>query len=270
MDYLRGTKVLRKSGELEVSLTLSYNRGRFDNPVISTMFGVIANETKHRFMADLSFTLGLTERLEAWVNFPYEWSKLKRVEGIYKEGSEHSGIGDISFGFRFLAFGEGEFHPSVTFSLDAFTPTGDNPYSSDTFEASVAPGSGHWSVRPGIGFINTFDPVVLFYGLNYKYNFPSHHYGHKEEQGDSIDYYGGVGFAVDDRVSLSTRIMGEHQFDSEQDGNTTYGTSQDPLSIGFSTYYRMDNGITLSPFANIGSNDDAPDFVLGMTCAKTF
>lgn len=270
MDYLRGSTVLRKPGELELALTMAYERGRYDNPVISTMFGVLANETRYKFMTDLSLTLGITERLEAWVDFPYEWAKLERVEGIYKEGVEHNGIGDVSFGVRFLAVGEGDHHPSVTLSLDAIAPTGDNPYTPDVFDASVAPGNGHWSIRPGLNFVNTFDPVIFFYGVNYKYNFPAEYYGIERDLGDSIGYYAGFGFAVNDRVSLSTRVMGEHQFESRKDGKAIYGTSQDPLSLGFSVYYRMDNGITLAPFVNIGANDDAQDFVLGVTCSKTF
>ena len=270
VDYLRGSTVLRKPGEIEAAITMSYERGRYDNPVISTMFGVLANETRHRLMADLSRTVGITERLEGWVDIPYSWTTLERAEGIYKEGTEYNGIGDVSFGLRVLAVGEGEYNPAITLSLDAIAPTGENPYTSDVFKASVVPGAGHWSLRPGLNFVNTIDPLVFFYGINYQYNFPAYHYGIERDLGDSIGYYAGFGLAVNDKVSLSTRVIGEHQFESKKDGKLIYGSSQDPLSLGFSVYYRMDNGVTLSPFVNIGANDDAQDFVLGLTCSKTF
>lgn len=269
-DFLRGATVLRKPGELEFTLTASYERGRYDNPVISTFMGVLANETRHRFMLDLTTTVGISNRLEGWVNVPFQYAELERVEGIYKDKRNNLGIGDISGGLRYLLMGEGEHTPAITFSTDVIIPTGDSPYSSDPYDAAVAFGSGNWGIRPSINFVTTTDPLIFFYGASYQYQFPSTHYGATYERGDRLGYYGGFGFAVNDRASLSAKVFGEHVFESKKDDKLQYGTSLDPLSIGLSVAYRISDSLVLNPFVNIGANNDAPDYVLGLSFSKTY
>ncbi|WP_169726989.1 transporter [Desulfovibrio cuneatus] len=269
-EYLRGSTVIRKPGEVELALTLSYDRSRYDNPVISTMFGVVANETRNRFTADIATTVGITERLEAWLNVPFQYATFDRTEGIYQSKKDGGGIGDLSAGVRFLAIGEGIQTPSVTFSLDAIAPTGEAPYTSNQLDAAIASGRGNWAIRPGAHFVTTTDPLTFFYGTSYQYEFSATHEGTDYKRGDRIGYYGGVGFAVNDQASLSARLSGEHVFELKKAGVEQYGTSLDPVSIGLGLSYRTLSHLIINPFVNFGLNDDASDFVLGLSLARSF
>lgn len=63
--------------------------------------------------------------------------------------------------------------------------------------------------------------------------------GTEYSSGDRINYYAGMGFAVNDRLSLSTKVFGSHEFEYKINGESINGSSKDPFSIGFGVSYRI-------------------------------
>ena len=57
-------------------------------------------------------------------------------------------------------------------------------------------------------FIQQYDPVVLFYGLGMERSFPHEYVGIEFVPGAQYNYLMGVGFAVNERITLSTRFFG--------------------------------------------------------------
>ena len=270
LDYLRGATVLRSPGEIEVYYSFDYKRARSENYVLEAFSNEIVNRTLYKFTSHIGVTAGLFEDFEGWVDIPFSYLTMEDVEGqFFHASNDNFNIGDISAGLNYQLLRERTNFPAITTSLSVSAPTGDSPY--QTFpNGAVASGNGHWIISPSIGFVSTVDPIVLFYGLGYDHYFPTMYNGTEYSSGDRINYYAGMGFTVNDRLSLSTKVFGSHEFEYKINGESINGSSKDPFSIGFGVSYRIGNNLIVYPNVSIGANDDAPDFDAGFTLSKTF
>lgn len=270
LDYLRGATVLRAPGEIELYYSFDYKRARNENYVLEAFSNEIVNRTLHKFTSHIGVTVGLLEDLEGWINLPLSYLTMENIEGqSFRAVNENFNIGDISAGLNYQLLRERTNFPAITASLSVSAPTGDSPYQQFP-NGAIASGNGHWVVSPGIGFVSTVDPIVLFYGVKYDHYLSTTYNGIEYSPGDSINYYAGLGFAVNDRLSLSAKIFGGHEFEYKINGKEIYGSSKDPFSLGLGISYRIGNNLVIYPNITIGANDDASDFEAGFTLSKTF
>ena len=84
-------------------------------------------------------------------------------------------------------------------------------------------GDGFWSVQGTLLFIQQYDPVVLFYGLGMERSFPHEYVGIEFVPGAQYNYLMGVGFAVNERITLSTRFFGSYVEELEANGASHAG-----------------------------------------------
>ena len=105
--------------------------------------------------------------------------------------------------------------------------------------------------------IHTYDPVVVFWGGGYRYLFEEDFLDAQIRLGQQISYQLGVGFAVNERVTLSTSLLGLYVTETELNGVGIPGSMHDPIRMRFSlTSWR--NCRIVEPFAEIGMTDTAP------------
>ena len=83
-------------------------------------------------------------------------------------------------------------------------------------------GDGFWSVQGTVLFIQQYDPVVLFYGLGMERSFPHEYVGIEFVPGAQYNYLMGVGFAVNERITLSTRFFGSYVEELEANGSACW------------------------------------------------
>jgi hypothetical protein len=155
-----------------------------------------------------SFTarLGLTDKLLTFVTVPIALSWRETPGSIKSSTQQLTGLGDVRFGLQYQLLTERVIRPDLMFSLTARTDTGKSPYG---VPYTVAPlGTGHWQIEPGLSLVKTYDPVVFFGSLSYTHYFP----GHGRQPGDAINPQLGTGFALNDEVAMSFRVVGSYIF----------------------------------------------------------
>jgi hypothetical protein len=153
--------------------------------------------------------------------------------------------------------------------------TGTGPFDVDRnaagIEEELATGSGFWSLEPSITVVFPTDPAVLFANVGYLYNISKDvdtmvggsRIG-KVEPGDAVRMAFGIGFALNEKTSLSFGY--QHDFINGTrvtiDGAENKSQELDigALSVGFSYQFTPTWGLNTT--IKVGATEDAPDVSL--------
>ena len=252
--FLRREKVLLPKGSVEAEAGIFYS----DNASIG-LLGL-----KDRYLTfPLTARVGLTNKLLTFVTVPLAVS-WRETPGPDKSAIRQvSGLGDVRFGLQYQLFTERVVRPDVMFFLTARADTGKSPYDLPVAEASL--GTGHWQIEPGFSLVKTYDPVVFFGSLSYSHLFP----GHGRQPGDAINPQVGTGFALNDEVAMSFRVVGSFIFRSKVSG-LEVGRVLTPFSFVFSVDKYLTKNSYLEPSVAFGLTDEAPDFTIGILYVHRF
>jgi len=237
-------------------------------------------------VAALGIRYGITNRFEAEVKVPYVYrsdSSSTVSEGAQVPdkvfSADGNDIGDVEFGVRYQInqpSGDGAYFIA---GLRAKSNTG-----KDSFEVAIDPvtnlatelptGSGFWAIQPSITAIYPSDPAVLFGSISYLYNVERNATigGVKSriDPGDIIGFNFGLGFALNERTSLS--IGYDHSVVGRVKANgtplpTSLVTQVGILLIGYSFKYGEKNSLSISLGA--GLTESAPDVQLTLRVPMT-
>jgi hypothetical protein len=115
-------------------------------------------------------------------------------------------------------------------------------------------------VGTGVSLVKTIDPVVFFGSLGYTWTLEQG----DADPGDQIPYSIGMGFSLNDRVSVSMAMAGAAIRRTEIDGNEIGGSGLDINSLQFTTTVQMAKRVYVEPFVGFGLTDESPDFLVGI------
>jgi len=90
---------------------------------------------------------------------------------------------------------------------------------------------------------------------------PNPEYG---QAGDQVPYSIGMGFSLNDRVSLSMAMAGAAIRRREINGNEISGSGLDINSLQFTTTVQLAKRVYVEPFVGFGLTDEAADFLVGI------
>jgi hypothetical protein len=251
--FLRQTSVLLRPGEAEMEFGFSYKRK------LDEIFGIM-RYTERELLVPVSLRYGLFQGGEAFVSIPFGYAhrEIDYMGDIQR--SDLSGIGDTSAGIRYQILKETNNHPEIIASLAFCAPSGCGPYKDPN---NITLGSGHWSITPGIQFVKTFDPVVIFGGIDYTYSFARQGLGQEIQPGAAFGYNIGMGFAINQDISVSTQLLGSIKTETRLDGKWVGGSSREPVGMRMALTTRWSKKLYVEPSATFGLNTDHPDFILG-------
>jgi small nuclear ribonucleoprotein (snRNP)-like protein len=270
LNFLKDSTVLLKDGNTDIDLSFRYKRQRNSYAMFGAPTLENANTTARMLEAALSIRRGFGNGLEGWIRLPYSYTEVENVSGNdYVMNDNKLKMSDIQFGVQYLLAPEKQGVPSISLSFKASAPTGSRNYyaaPNDWLNFS-SNGSGHWMLSPGIDFVKTIDPVVFFGGISYEHFMSSTIDGHIYEPGKGVSTYAGVGFALNDRVSLSTRLRLAYYDNMSYDHVKMQGSSYEPMDLGFSATYRTKDNLIVMPTVIFGLNSDAgsPGLVLSLS-----
>ena len=88
--------------------------------------------------------------------------------------------------------------------------------------------------------------------------------------GESFDYSFGVGYAINDRFTLSTVFVGNFQAVTEVDGVGLPLSRQEPMSLRFALTSTWNPRHIVEPFLIVGLTDDAPEATIGFNITRRF
>jgi hypothetical protein len=244
--FVRSEQVVLPKGKLETELGVTYYDNSHANLFVP---GLRDRVLVFPFTARYAFT----DRLLAVVTVPgaVAWRDIPTATGI--RTYETSGLGDISFGAQYQIFTERLIRPALMFFLLGASDTGKGGFLLPSTQTPL--GTGFWQINPGISFVKTVDPVVLFGSLSYTHFFEKSGF----QPGEAVNPLLGVGFAVNDEIALSFKLAGSIITQPQFHGHT-FGETLSP----FTFYFTLDKYITnvsyLEPSVGIGLTSDAPDF----------
>jgi hypothetical protein len=266
--FLRDSTILLGPGKFEVEANLSY--WRQDTANLDTLLGNNLRRL-HRRLAQMQLSLRYSPatRWEVFAAIPYIYGEQELVQLDGRSFSrQRAGFGDLSFGVKWQAVRESAQWPDVVLSLTATAPTGRNPYRADV--ADFGWGNGHWGLGLGVQLVRTYDPVVVFGGVEYTYYFPTDALGGNIEPGGRIAYNLGFGFALNDSLSLSTQFAGAVQTGGDSEVSGLRMESSESLVLRMAMTARLSPESYLEPAISWGLSEESPDYQLSLSYAQRF
>lgn len=272
-QFLSQQAVLLKPGQWQFDYGVSYAwQDRMDPfPVlVGPAPGIVAVDRQRRrlFVVPFAFRYGVTDHVQAFINVPVGWANGELVNPVRDTFETQIGISDISAGFNVLLV-EGQCgHPDVVGTFGAVAPTGDDSFASIN-PAAANLGNGFWNLVTQLTFIYQIDPAVLFWGFGYNYRVADDKGTLHVEPGGQVNYEFGVGYALNDRVSVSTKFFGSYVAETQINGLGIPGSTFEPMSIQLETTVLAHENLIIEPFFRFGINEDASDANIGVVFTRT-
>ena len=269
------------------------------------LIGLIDIRTVRTTSHTVTFTgrYGLTNRLELELRVPYVWEDSNIVSREVFTGtatnsvlnSSGSGIGDIEATARYQFNDGGADRPYYIGWLRFKSRTGKDPFEVRTdcqtrcvenvtgtgLPLELPTGSGFYSLQPGLTWLLPSDPVVIFGNLSYMYNFERHNVSENlvvgkqfignVKVGNVADASIGVGFAMNDKVSLSLGYDQSFIGVTREAGTKVPGSTKiwlGSLLVGGS--YRINPKRTLNFTLGVGVTRDTPDVLMTVRMPMAF
>jgi hypothetical protein len=254
--FLREQKVLIRRGEVGLELDTFYSTDTRED-FVAVSGGVAQAEVRTRVAeSTLILRYGLLNDLEADVRVPFVYADQKIDLGVTRLNLDDAGLGDVRAGLRYQVWRETAGTPDVVLSVEGKSRTGDEPLL----------GTGHWNVGGSIALIKTLDPVVFFGRLGYSATLERE----GRNPGDEIFYQLGIGYSLNDRVSLSTQLIGAVIGHTELDDTTVRRSDLDILSLQLGVTVLVTRKLFVEPVVNFGLSEDAPDVIVGLNLVYRF
>jgi hypothetical protein len=270
-QFLRRQTVLLQPGQCQFDVGVSYLIDDADFPVllIGPPDSAAEARVKQRLLVvPFEWRMGLTDRVQGFINAPVGWSNTELSFAGIDEFSNSGGIGDTTAGLTMHLQERWGFCPDIIGTVHFTAPTGNGSLPLVPLVPQSQLGQGYWALGGNVLFIHTIDPVVVFYGMGVRHRFETDVrtdlLGQVSiEPGFETNYQFGVAFTVNERITLSTSFFGAYLADDYIDDVRLAGTSLEPLTLRFAATIAQCTRI-MEPFAEIGMTDDAPSARVGI------
>jgi hypothetical protein len=247
--FVRAEKVSLPKGKLDTELNVSY----FDN----SHLGFLGLRDR-ALVFPFTVRYGITNKLLGLVTVPVGISWREIPGQTQTRIHQTAGLRDIFFGLQYQVLTEGVVRPDVALFLLAGSDTGKGGFLLSSTQSPL--GTGFWQINPGVSFVKTVDPVVLFGSLSYTHFFEKNGF----QPGEAINPVLGTGFAINDEIAISFKLAGSLITRPRFHGDD-FGSVLTPFSFYFTVDKYITNNSYLEPSVGIGLTNDAPDFSFGLT-----
>jgi hypothetical protein len=258
--FLRESEVLLKPKDMYLSLGVNYSTDEHD-----------VNFRKRRdrsFSVPVSIGYGVTPDTEINASIALVQNKTETATVNSVINSNGSGIGNVSVGAIHKIKSESNTSPSVTASTSLTLPVDKKINTNNDTELPV--GSDFKTASVSVAISKSIDPAVVFLNIGYNHTFAEDQDGVHTQPGKAFNYSIGSGFAVNRSISMSGRISGQYQLETKYNGKALSGSISEPISLGGTVDYRLDNKTRLETSFDIGLTNDANDVGMGLTLIRNF
>ena len=260
-------------GEYEVDLGIAYKQNRLQYALPQAGYFQRSAYSAKQLEYRSTLRAGLHEGVEGYLSVPLTYSTVQDVSSNdHVRHTDAWNLADIALGAQYQVIDESARSPAVSLTLDLTAPTGRKRYNDalNRWKDPLNNGSGHWSIAPGLAFVRTTDPAILFGGISYQYYFPNTIDGYHVQPGWVLKSYAGVGFALNEKLSLGTRFSYAYGANMKANHETIYGSDSDPIDLSLGASVRVSNDWVISPGITFGLNDDAGPTVLSIAFKRRF
>ena len=263
--FLRDQAVLLKKHQLTLELGLNYSRDENQEILVTSLLDlemplvtqVLPAESKSDLYGSIfSIRYGLMDDLQAFASIPLIHRSQSLNIGAQKISDDNeTRWGSVTAGLRYAALTEGLGYPSVIIALDGTFPTHDEVF----------------GIGGSIALTKSIDPAVLFLNVGYR-----HFFNDKEELNtarlnadDTFNISGGVAYALNDTLTLSTSLSASFQSYTRFNENVQL-TSHEQFRLRFALTSFLIEGLYIEPFVDFGLNKSSSDVSLGLNIPFTF
>jgi hypothetical protein len=270
-QFLREQSILLKQGECQFDIGLNYTMvdQHFTELAVSggTVTALNAQDRRRLLIMPLDIRYGLTDRLQAFADLPVGWANTE-ISYIGDESFLNTGgLGDLNAGVSYLlhkSCGQ-SCDPDVIATFGFTAPTGNGNFFASIFETpETTLGQGLWAAYWNVLFVHTYDPIIIFYGFGTRHPFAREFDGVDTAPGAQYNYRLGVGFAVNEHVTLSTQLYGAYISEPYINGVRLQGDILEPIYLRFACTTVNCHRIC-EPFVEIGLTPDAANTRFGIT-----
>jgi len=260
-QFLRQVTPLLRSGQCQFDYGMVYALQETNFPALEGSNLVRTDVRRRAWFTPLAVRYGWTDRVQLFLNLPIGWSDTELANPLTDESRSVGGLGDATFGMTALLRRDPSSGRSTIGTVRAVAPTGEalNPL---VLESSGL-GNGVWRRGADLLWVQPLDPVILFYGLGYTYSFESRFGDTNVRLGQQFSYNFGLGFAANERVTLSTAVLGAYLDETETDGQNLAGTDIEPIRVRLAATIAERRRL-VEPFVTFGLTDTAPSVELGV------
>lgn len=246
---LRDQAVLLPGGGTTVDFGLAFGRAERNN------FPALRVE-QTTVTATLAARYGIADDLQFTARVPAVHRRLASLvdPSLGPSASESvQYVGDISVSLLGVAAQERVGRPNVIWSLDAVLPSG----------------PGDAGLGGGIVFSKSYDPLVLFGGLNYLRGLRVDAAQSKRSLArNNFGFSMGWAYAINDTVALSTVLLGAYRNTAVVGSGIKPTRESFQLQLGMT--WQLGSGLYLEPTAAFSLGGAAPDFSLSVNLPFSF
>lgn len=276
--FLRRATVLLGPGHMDVDFGIRYTWQETQRATLVPAPRLVDTERLRyrQIYVPLAVRYGLTRRSQLYCNLPVGGSISELSHPFSDAFDGTGGLGDVSAGITCQLFEHRPLRPDWILSVGFVAPTGKAQFHSLGIPFGfleplpVYMGQGFWAASASLNFVYSIDPVVLFGGVGYTHEFDRSYLGLDFQPGEAFSYQFGIGFAVNDRITLSTVAFSTIQTTWTANGMGLPSSSQEPFALRFAATISASRIWIVEPFIAVGMNDDAPDSDLGVTFTRRF
>ena len=275
----RSHEILAEAGCLAALRGVAVRRGLPVPDLYSRLYATLASrkpDLGRRFAQDAAADdcpvrcarYGISDSLQAFADVPFGWSNTEISYPGFDDFTNQGGIGDMTVGLNWLVHKSCgcSCDPDVVATFSFTAPTANvNPLQGILEPPNTLLGTGflygYWNVL----FIHTVDPVILFYGFGSRHGFSREFEGFDIHPGDQYYYRAGLGFAVNEKLTLSSSLTGWYITDPYVNGVRIAGLAMEPVTLRFAATIARPCERYIEPFVELGLTPDAPDVRIGLT-----
>lgn len=268
-QFLRTQSPLLKQGQRQFDLGAAYTLFEYNFPAIDAGGNLVrADLRRHTLICPFAVRYGWSDKTQLFLNVPVGWRGTELATSPLTtptpvdNTSSYGGLGDITLGFTRLLRRGYKTMPDVVFTFSGGLPTGEKSLLSNATQGGL--GTGFGSLGGQLIFIHTYDPFVLYWGGGCNFYFPGSIEGTPVHLGNQYLFQVGAGYALNDRATISTGLIGGYIANSTVNHQTVQNTQQEP--------FRFRSAVTLlrckkiiEPFVEIGLTNTSPALRTGVT-----
>jgi excisionase family DNA binding protein len=249
---LRDQGVLLKAGQANLELGLSYARQTRENfPFLRVeQDTTTANFTgRYGIRNDLQVTGSMPVIYRHSATFANEVAFGSGVSG--SDGESYAG--DLSLSLQGVALHENVGRPNLVWSVDAVVPTG----------------PGDQGLGTGLILSKSYDPVVIYGGINYLYGFDTDRSDPQRTLAkNNWSFNLGYAYAVNDSIALSGALAGFYRTPAQPTDPIPPERESYLLQLGLT--WQLGRGLFVEPAVALGLGGAAPDFTFSLKLPYTF
>jgi hypothetical protein len=286
--------ILLRPGALQIEPGFEYSKFSGNNVQISgvsifdaIIIGFIRVDATDRDVVSgtLRVRYGLFNRVQLDATAPYIFRQDREVLGVGTPDArtrtfDGTGLGDIELGISGQPIIGRGWIPNVLVRVSTKIPTGKSSFEIPTVVIGAGGerrltrsprGSGFHSVTGTVTAVLPLDPVVVFTGAGYTMNFPRTwgEFG-RIDPGDSFEFFAGLNFALNERVSFNFSFVHQRAFSTQRDGTRVENTQATDARAVIGTSIGLSRNVNLVMNTGIGLTPQSPNFTFFVSLPITF